>query len=397
MIFVTSGNCGARDLGKSTASANLKRIVQGGTSFRILDLYSIHRRFRHKSDHGNLPFFYNRRLNTAFLIKHTARKHERPYLVTDNPVVTKVIVPVTTSDLAMGGHSFFVEERGFEPKLREFIGQDSNELAYSHDLERLRDLAALPSFDPFLLSNRFRDHDSPVADLYFNISDQDLEKMEGYVADQVADMVNLAFNTVDVSPDDDGARKRAIRFARYILAGEEDERFDQLQHALDLDESKYRAAIFGWKGILYYRWRISDEKDALRRFLIAINDLVVTGMTQSERFMIDEIRRDIISETRKRWRSLQTIMAEYETEYGRFATGGDPRAIRHILLKAPEFFAELGHDLSAVSHVTTYWDYWCGRREEETMPARDAMDIFPGFLRSLTRDRGPDEADAQSA
>lgn len=397
MIFVTPGNCGARDLGKSTASANLKRIVQGGTSFRILDLYSIHRRFRHKSDHGNLPFFYNRRLNTAFLIKHTARKHERPYLVTDNPVVTKVIVPVTTSDLAMGGHSFFVEERVFEPKLREFIGQDSNELAYSHDLERLRDLAALPSFDPFLLSNRFRDHDSPVADLYFNISDQDLEKMEGYVADQVADMVNLAFNKVDVSPDDDGARKRAIRFARYILAGEEDERFDQLQHALDLDESKYRAAIFGWKGILYYRWRISDEKDALRRFLIAINDLVVTGMTQSERFMIDEIRRDIISETRKRWRSLQTIMAEYETEYGRFATGGDPRAIRHILLKAPEFFAELGHDLSAVSHVTTYWDYWCGRREEETMPARDAMDIFPGFLRSLTRDRGPDEANAQSA
>lgn len=397
MIFVTPGNCGARDLGKSTASANLKRIVQGGTSFRILDLYSIHRRFRHKSDHGNLPFFYNRRLNTAFLIKHTARKHERPYLVTDNPVVTKVIVPVTTSDLAMGGHSFFVEERGFEPKLREFIGQDSNELAYSHDLERLRDLAALPSFDPFLLSNRFRDHDSPVADLYFNISDQDLEKMEGYVADQVADMVNLAFNTVDVSLDDDGARQRAIRFARYILAGEEDERFDQLQHALDLDEAKYRAAIFGWKGILYYRWRISDEKDALRRFLIAINDLVVTGMTQSERFMIDEIRRDIISETRKRWRSLQTIMAEYETEYGRFATGGDPRAIRHILLKAPEFFAELGHDLSAVSHVTTYWDYWCGRREEETMPARDAMDIFPGFLRSLTRDRGPDEANAQSA
>lgn len=397
MIFVTPGKCGARDLGKSTASANLKRIVQGGTSFRILDLYSIHRRFRHKSDHGNLPFFYNRRLNTAFLIKHTARKHERPYLVTDNPVVTKVIVPVTTSDLAMGGHSFFVEERGFEPKLREFIGQDSNELAYSHDLERLRDLAALPSFDPFLLSNRFRDHDSPVADLYFNISDQDLEKMEGYVADQVADMVNLAFNKVDVSPDDDGARQRAIRFAHYILTGEEDERFDQLQHALDLDESKYRAAIFGWKGILYYRWRISDEKDALRRFLIAINDLVVTGMTQSERFMIDEIRRDIISETRKRWRSLQTIMAEYETEYGRFATGGDPRAIRHILLKAPEFFAELGHDLSAVSHVTTYWDYWCGRREEETMPARDAMDIFPGFLRSLTRDRGPDEANAQSA
>ena len=378
-------------MGRSAAQANLKRIIQGGTSFRILDLYSIHRRFKHKSDHSNLPFFYNRRLNTGFLIKHTARKHERPYLVTDNPVVTKVIIPVTTTDLAMGGHSFFVEERGFEPKLREFIGQDSNELAYSHDLERLRDLAAMPSFDPFLLSNRFRDHDSPVADLYFNISDEDLQTMEGYVAEQVSDMVNLAFNSVDVTPDENGARQRAVRFARYILAGEDDERFDQLQHALDLDEHDYREAIFGWKGILYYRWRMYREKDALRRFLIAINDLIVTGMTHSERFMIDEIRRDIITETRKRWRSLLDVMAEYETEYARFATGGDPRAIRHILLKAPEFFSDLGHDLSAVSHVTSYWDYWCGSREEETMPARDAMDIFPGFLRSLTREHGPEE------
>ena len=91
-------------------------MVQGGATPRILDLYSIARRFSRYDAHGNQPMFNDSRLNTGFLVKHTVRPHERPYLISDTPVATKIIVPVTVSNLNMGGHAFFVEERGFEPR-----------------------------------------------------------------------------------------------------------------------------------------------------------------------------------------------------------------------------------------------------------------------------------------
>ncbi|MAC39917.1 MAG: hypothetical protein CMH93_10430, partial [Oceanicaulis sp.] len=56
-----------------------------------------------------------------------------------------------------------------------------------------------------------------------------------------------------------------------------------------------------------------------------------------------------------------------------------------FLLKAPAYFGQLGSDLSAVTHVTSFWNYWWTDREKGSLSADDALDIFPSFLRSLTR------------
>ena len=61
---------------------------------------------------------------------------------------------------------------------------------------------------------------------------------------------------------------------------------------------------------------------------------------------------------------------------------------RDFLLKAPSFFYHLGSDLSALSHVTSYWEYWWRNRDPGSLAARDAMEVFPAFLRSLIRDKG---------
>ncbi len=368
-------------------------MVQGGATPRILDLYSIARRFSRYDAHGDRPLFNDSRLNTGFLVKHTVRPHERPYLISDNPVATKIIVPVTVSNLNMGGHAFFVEERGFEPRFREFFGVDNDTSVYSEDLARVRELADMPSFDPFLLSHRFRQHERPVAECYFDISEDELQRMEKYVAEQITDMVTLAFGQTGGIGD----AERAQTFARHILAGEEAEKFERLRHALSMTAEQYHEAIFGWKGLLYYRWRIDQVRDSLKRFIIEINDVIVLGVAQHERIAIDDIRRHILAETRKRWTSLMGIMADYESEFAAFTQRGDAGAVRRFLLKAPGYFAQLGYDLAAVSHITSYWAYWWRDREPGKLSARDAMEIFPGFLRSLIRDKHDDEEERMAS
>ena len=81
----------------------------------------------------------------------------------------------------------------------------------------------------------------------------------------------------------------------------------------------------------------------------------------------------------------------------RFCGGADSTALRSFLLKAPGHFGQLGQDLSAVSHVTSFWAYWWTDREKGSLSAADAMEMFPSFLRSLLHKRAekPLDGDAQ--
>ncbi len=361
--------------------SSLRRIVRGGATPRILDLWSIHRKYGQTLEFAAKPFFRNVRLNASFMLTHTVRPHDRPYLLTENPVATKLIIPVSVDDLAMGGHSFFVEEKGFDRRLKEFLGTGSINPKFEADLQRVKELAAMPSFDPFLLADRYATGERPVGRFYFNISPDEQEAMLGHVTRQIFGIVNLAFNDEILSPNDDRARK----FARQLLDGEDKQKLTGLRETLGMSEEQYEEGIFGWKGILYYRWRIREARDGLRQFLVELNNVTVRGATWEENKEVNDIRRAILKMAKDRWTALTTVIDDYDAQYTRFCKGGDPTAIRDFLLKAPAYFGQLGSDLSAVTHVTSFWNYWWTDREKGSLSADDALDIFPSFLRSLTR------------
>ncbi|MHA6287578.1 hypothetical protein [Maricaulis sp. CAU 1757] len=362
----------------------LKWIAQGGATPRILDLWSIRKRYGHTVAHESKPFFRNPRLNSCFIIKHTVRPHERALLLTESPVVTKLIIPVSVHDLAMGGHSFFVEEKSLDRRLREFLGIGPGNKDFELDFERLREVSTLPSLDPFLTADHFTRVENPVARLYFNITPADQAAMKTYVARQISGIVCLAFGVEELKADDE----RAIRFAEQLLDADEADKMVHLRKTLGMTEEEYTHGVFGWKGILYYRWCLSNEMESLRKFAMELNDCHVRGASPAENIELNEIRRCILRETRERWSALTSVMDDYDIEFGRFCKGGDATAIRSFLLKAPSYFFQLGSDLSAVSHVTSFWNYWWRDREKGSLPARDAMEIFPAFLNSLSRDAG---------
>ncbi|WP_417485802.1 hypothetical protein [Maricaulis sp.] len=365
--------------------ANLKRIVQGGATTRIFDLYSITRAHADDLEFERRPVFQHPKLNHAFLIKHTVRPHERGMLAVDAAVVTKVIIPVSIDNLGMGGHSLFVEERRGLTKLRRFLdvtvdGGDH----LDDDLARLRELSKLPSFDPFLLADRFLRHERPIDPRYFQITPKERKAMQAYVAKQIAGVVGLAFGHENLADDDE----RALKFAVEIIEGEDTPKMNALRQTLGMTKEEFVDGMFGWKGVLYYRWKLNDATDRLRQFVIEMDDLMIRGVTPQERSQINEIRKLILKETRQRWAALVSVLDGFQTEFDRFCQSGDPVTIREFLLKADGYFYHLGSDLSALTHVTSYWEYWWRGRDPGSLSARDAMEVFPAFLRSLIRDKG---------
>ncbi|WP_297733960.1 hypothetical protein [uncultured Maricaulis sp.] len=366
---------------RETVRSDLRNIVKGGATSRILDLHSIAGRYGEFDAHADAPFFLNSRLNRCFIVKHTVRAHERPYVMSSQPVVTKVLVPLAHDDLALGGHAVFVEEIGFANKMRSLFESKEEPHLMDLDMIRLRELAALPSFDPFLLAERFRDHVRPIDECYFNITDAEVERMEQSVAKQIVSVVALAFGTTDAGRDDE----RAMRFTRQLLSGDLDGRMQALRKSLDMTEIEFKTGIFGWKGILYYRWSMGEALDALKSFITQLKAVTIVGASDHEYNELQHMRRSIIEETRHRWKSLTSVMDEYELVFGRFCRGEDANGFRNFLLKAPSLFYDVGSDLSVVSHIPGYWTYWSKQNSKGFLQAREAVMLFSDFIASVTR------------
>lgn len=375
------------------ARSDLRNILKGGATSRILDLHSIARRHADDERHSEAPFFIHPRLNRAFIVKHTVRAHERAYVMSRQPVVTKILVPLAESDLSLGGHAVFVEEVGFVAKMRSLFERPHEPHLLDLDLTRLRELAALPSFDPFLLAERYRDHDRPIAPLYFDISAGEIARMEDAVAQQIVAVVSLAFGS-KASGEDEG---RALRFAQSLLSNETEERLSDLRQSLDMTLPEFKAGMFGWKGILYYRWSMSEAFAGLKHFLQQIANVTIVGASDSERAEIEHMRRQILDETRARWSSLNAVMQEYDAVFRRFSTGQDANGFKRFLLRAPNCFLDLGSDLSVISHVPGYWNFWDGQNSKGYLQAREAQSMFADFVISITRQAPGSDASGSTA
>ncbi|WP_339741171.1 hypothetical protein [uncultured Maricaulis sp.] len=363
------------------ARSDLRNILKGGATSRILDLHSIALRHAGQEAHGEAPFFLHPRLNQAFIVKHTVRAHERPYVMSNQPVVTKVLVPLARDDLSLGGHAVFVEEIGFAAKMRSLFERPDDPHLLDLDLTRLRELAVLPSFDPFLLAERYRENSRPIAPLYFDISAEEIARMEKTVAEQIVSVVSLAFGSGRSGQDE----QRALRFAQSLLSNESEGRLSALRQSLDMTLPEFKAGMFGWKGILYYRWSMSEAFANLKHFLQQIKTASIVGATESERRDIEYMRRQIIEETRARWSSLSSVMDEYDQVFTRFSSGQDTNSFKRFLLRAPMCFLNLGHDLSVIGHVPGYWNFWEKQNKRGYLHAREALPMFANFVLSITR------------
>lgn len=358
---------------------NLEFLKKGGCTSRVIDLYSINKTTQ-PDDIRSKGLLKHPIFEAAFVIKHNLRAHERERVIGDRSVVTKIVIPIDKTNFEAGAYAIFFERHGFVEDIEAFAGEIcAGSRLLSADIEMLERLSNIPSFDPFLLKESLDGQN--VSDAYFVITDIEEEEVVKNSINQVKGIVSVAFG-VGTSQND----QKAARLAGKLFSPNGGPELEALRLALRLDDTQYERGMFGWKGLLYYNWRMAAISNDLRRFFDEIKGLRYPGATYDESNYLNMARQDIILKASHRWSRLLETMTIYRSRMNGFTINGNATDLRDFFLEAPNLFFRLGDDLSAVEHICSYWQYWQSHSQSDRggISTSDLLEILPEFSTSLS-------------
>ena len=353
----------------------LSLLKRGGSTSRVIDLVSTCERFHEAEGWSKKPMFSNSRINKSFIVKHTLRAWEREQLGGASASATKLIIPISDKDLDLGGHSIFVESPEFDRMLSSHLGISRTSDEFVRDATRLRSLASLPSFDPYLLREYFRRAGDDIDPCYFNIADEELTRISEYTANQIDILVRKAMG----ASGDAATLSKSKRLAQVLFEDEGSEQLRILREALRMSEEEYRSGVFGWKGTLYYSWRAKECYSELVTFMNDLKGLRVTGLSADDRAEMRTMVGSILQLAMGRWQRLRAKLDQYSHEFEHFVQRGDPQALTSFMHRAPHLFVEMGEDVGRLQHVSSYWRFWTKGRRVQTMTGTEAFDLLPDF------------------
>ncbi len=352
---------------------DLSLIRASGSTARVLNLALAFERFGETEDFIKKPLFRNPRLNRALILKHVVRPHERELFTRPTTTATKVILPYAAQELELGGISFMVNEIRFERLLKDAVGGYTNETDLIADAELLGVLAALPSFDPFLLRERLRVMGIDPARAYFDIAEADIARMRAFVGREIAQLVNLAFATGGVD-----AGGLSQRLADKLMTDETAKTLDPLRETLRLSGEEYIEGVFAWKGFLYYKWLMDEIRPGLGEFKPRFAGLRISQATADERRDLAETRRDILTKMELALGRVDETLLEYGVAFAALAEG-QPSAFRTFLLKAPSMFIPIGEAVGVIRHINSFWRFRFPESATPMMEADEAIEVLHDF------------------
>ncbi len=204
-------------------------------------------------------------LNRAIIVKHNVAPGEEDRLAPRRFNATKVIFPLDPSDLNLGGQFLFIDQHDFVGVLSRHL--EYEDLPLDRDVAVLRVLDRLPTLDPFLVREALAKEEIEVDRCYFRFSQPDKAHMLGFVEGEMGSLIKLCFGELRFQD------QRTKRLSRLLLADYDAPDLAPLQVTLQMDDRDFSEAMFSWKAVLYYRWRIHTLTNPLKTTLRSISRL----------------------------------------------------------------------------------------------------------------------------
>jgi len=335
---------------KQKAKGNLANLSRSSSTDRVLNLVSVYHESNTNPEYVQSPFFKNPRLNKSILLKHTLRTHERDQLRDHRMSVTKLIMPVDISDLSLGGFSCFLNEPDIERTICTAFGGDVSSEDFRRDMQILKILDALPTFDPFLLRERLRRDGLSVAKCYFNLTEADANRMREYVQGEIQKIVRLALTTEAKLMD------QSSTITHKLMTDETATSLEPLRQVLQMSGDEWSEGVFAWKGFLYYSWNIDATAKVmpqLQRQLLAAR---IAGASRQEIREIDIIRRRISRCLSYLHKVAMDGVGQYRSAY-KDLIDGKPTSFQEFLKNAAASFIEVGEAFGMIMHMRSFYNF----------------------------------------
>lgn len=363
---------------------NLGKLSHSGSTARVLNLHGIWRSHGETEGWRTAPMFQNRILNRALILKHRLRRDEIDQFYVRRTVATKVILPIDSADLRLGGRYLFVNQIGFAGALAESFG-----IGHGHpDRDVLLLMDRLPSLDPFLLREQLRRNGHEPAACYFNVAEAELARMAAFVAREITPLVSMTLGPdIDLTIDTPVARLTAK-----ILANSADEDMRGLARTLMLDPDECEQGVFSWKGFLYYKWMLQAITGEIGAIMEGVRRVKPVGRVDAEALAAIDRARDLV-----RRRIVMTCSATadmlrvYDDAFLGLTREDRPMAFRDFLRDAPVLFSRLGEQLGALQHIVSFWKYRTSP-EQPPLGAEELLELLSDFEISLSGGERPERA-----
>jgi hypothetical protein len=331
--------------------------------------------------------FHNPSLNRCWIIKHRLRRNEVDLFRSRRQSATKILLPIESTDLKLGGQFLFVGQIDFERSLKTTFGASLDD----RDLETLWLLDKLPSLDPFLLREQLKRHDIEPARCYFEVADADLKRMFAFVEREIRPLVTMSLgDSVGMNALSDHATTNLVS---KILSNAGGPEMEPLRMTLRLEADEYAEGVFCWKGFLYYKWAVGDILQDVAKIADEVAAIRPVGPMDAEaKAYIDRGRRVLRYMILKTCDSVVDTLKVYDDAYANLTQNGRPTAFREFLLDAPHMFTRLGEQVGAVQHILSFWRFRFGPRSPK-VGVEELIDILMDFEGSLApRDQASQRA-----
>jgi hypothetical protein len=368
---------------------NFAQLRLTSSTGRVLNLASVFEKFGKTEEYSANPLFRNVRLNKAIFLKHTLRAHERELVTDQRLTATKIVLPFETTELSLGGYSFFASELDFEKNIAARIGAQAGSSEMSRDLDVLKIIDALPTFDPFLLREQLKRQSLNVARCYFDMTEADAKRMRSFIESEIRKIVCLAF------ADDPNMQSRSMAMTDMLMTDETAESLEPLRQTLQMSGEEYRDGIFAWKGFLYYSWNVKPMISFVPEFQRQLLSLKFLRANPDEAVELDHIRRRITNCLSKLAKIVTSGVNNYRDAY-QALTEGKPAPFRGFLKEAPMRFLEVGEAFGMIMHFRLFWDFSFRKRREHWLDVEEGLSIFRDFdlhvsgIAAMTGERSQD-------
>jgi hypothetical protein len=355
---------------------SLIHLENSASTARVLNLLSNWRRHKEKPEYSAQPFFQNKALNRAMILKHPVKRDEVDLFDYPRLSATKIVLPVDPTDLKAGGKVALIGQRYFAQMLEGAIGQSRQDAA--QDLSLLELLDSLSSFDPFLLREELKRNGYEPAPCYLELTEADVKNIFAFAQSEVEPLVRMSLGAGTA------VANKTAKLVEKLFANNLDSEIQVLRHVLRLSESEFAEGIFCWKGFIYYKWVEKDVAAASQ----TVTDLVLNtrpvGKQESQvRENLDKLRAVLIDRMVSASATVKGSLATYDGAYAELTTKTNPTPFREFLLSAPARFAELGERLGVLQHITSFCRYRFPSERRLPIGAEELLEIFNDFEGAL--------------
>jgi hypothetical protein len=359
------------------AVRNLLALQDTASTSRVLNLVSIWNHNRSDIEYSAKPLFNNAILNKSIIIKHKLRSHELDLFGDDRSTGTKILIPIDSKELKLGGRYVFINQKNFDSIAQTTFG--SSFFSDKRDRSVLDLLDATPSLDPFLLREQLKRFGIFPADCYFEISKADIDRMHAFVTREINMLVSKSFG------NDNGNLVKSSKLVSKILSSTADEDLDPLRLNLRMQVSEFSEGLFCWRGFLYYKWsHVSSIPKVNSTMKQMIKYHPVGPMDNETRDSLIKVRASLARNIIRTIGEIEATLKRYDEAYAGLTSNNEPQAFRQFLLTAPSLFKELGERLGVVSHIISYWGFRFPSGKEPPISATELLRVFSDFDENLS-------------